>query len=392
MAEEIQRPAALLTVGVEPAGVRVALLETVSGSYRLIGWLGLQADPALDLAQLVANACQRLAVRLGRPLWNETENAPFLESLDEIRYPALGQVTLGMMPRPRLRVWLVGLSQISGLTPLTQALTSTPVRIVGQTILNAGLQGGRLATIFQQAQPEVVILVGGYDEAAPTPQQGLLLLSKLVGQAVARLAPGQRPALFVAGNRLAARQVEEVLRSGEGPLQVELLANFQPAPGVVRSHELTIALQQHYWRLCQRLPGVAQFHRWVTPPGQVVSLATSFAQLVQVWCDYQQLPELHAIYCTTEWRLHVWARRGEAGIRQCFVEPLALPPILRQWPPAQLLSGTLPRGLAPQGLPATIRWWDPSALAPIVAAVGQGAPAALLQVLEADIFAATFAP
>lgn len=387
MLEEIQQsPGALLAAGVEPEGVRVILLENVSGSYRLIGWVGLQQDPTLDLAQQVVNACQRLGVRLGRRLWNPAEDSPLLHSEDAIRYPPLGQVTVGVMPRPRLRVWLAGLSQTLGLTPLTQLLASSPVRIVGHTLLQTSLQSGRLTESLLHAQPEVLIVSGGYDEPASATQENLLLLSKVVGQAVARLAPGQRPLLLVAGSRLVATQVEQLLRSADGPLQLEVLANLQPAPGVVQGRELASALQQHYWRLCQRLPGFARFGRWVTSPGQVSNLATNFAQLVQAWCDYKRLPELHAVYATPEWRLHVWARPAAAGIRQYFADPQAQPALLRSWPPIQLLSGLWPRRAAPSDQPQTLRWWDPSALAPILAGVGQVAPQALLQVLEQDIF------
>jgi hypothetical protein len=387
MLEEIQRnPGALLAVGVEPEGVRVVLLENVSGSYRLIGWLGLQQDPALDVAQQVVNVCQRLSVRLGRPLWAAGANEPLLHSEDEIRYPPLGQVTVGVMPRPRLRVWLAGLSQTIGLSPLAQVLASSPTRVVGHTLLQTGLQSGRLTNMLLQAQPEVLVLIGGYDDPAPATQQGLLLLSKVVGQAVARLAPGQRPALLVAGNRLALPQVEPLLRSGDGPLHLEVLPNLQPVPGVIQGRELATAVQQHYWRICHRMPGFALLGRWVNPPGQVTNLATNFAQLVQAWCDYQRLPELHAVYCTAEWRLHVWARQQATGIRQYFADPQAQPALLRTWPPIQLLSGLWPRRTGHSDQPQTLRWWDPSALAPILASVGQVAPLALIQVLEQDIF------
>lgn len=375
----------VLALGVEPEGVRACLLENVSGQYRLIGWVGIQKDPALDMSQQLTQACQRLGTRLGRTLWQAAQDLPLTISEDEIRYPALSQVVAGIMPRARLRVWLVGLSQTLSLLPLTQVLAGSPVQVVGQTQLTANLTSGQLLHEFIATQPEAIVLVGGYDNPAPAIQSALLFLSKVVGQAVARLAPGQRPMIFYAGNNFAAESAIALLQAGDGPLPAECLANFQPVPGLIQSTALIQALTGHYWRQCQRMAGFAQLSRWVTPPGHVTNLASSFTQLTQAWLEYQQLPALHTLYCTSEWWLHVCASR-QTGVRRCFVEPYTEPASLGGWPPLQLICGDgRQRTRGTTALPA-VRWWDRSGLAPIIATVGQVAPLAMLQICQNDLF------
>jgi hypothetical protein len=52
------------------------------------------------------------------------------------------------------------------------------------------------------------------------------------------------------------------------------------------------------------------------------------------------------------------------------------------WPPLQLVSGEWPAAFWPQ---PEIFWLDRSGMAPFVAAVGQMAPQAMLQVLRTDL-------
>jgi hypothetical protein len=291
-------------------------------------------------------------------------------------------VTLAMMARPRLRVWLVGLSAHFSLAAAQQAVAASPVRVVGESCLNAQLDSGQLAVELLESQTEAVIIAGGYDDPSSAAQEALLLLCKMVGQAVARIAPGQRPMLFFAGNGLVTEQVEPLLRVGDGPVQWMLLGNVQPTPGQVRRAELASALGYYYWRLSERTPGYAKVGRWLTPPGQVSNLAANFAQLTQAWMELQRLPELHGICCTADWWLHIWARQPQQGLALCYAEPHTRPIALAGWPAVQLVSGEWPQPWTP----TSPVWWDRERLAPVIGAVGQVAPLAMLQVLQQDVF------
>jgi hypothetical protein len=380
----------VLALGVEPEGVRACLLDNVSGQHRLVGWLGLQHDPTLDVALQLSTASQRLGMRLGRPIWRNTKNEPILESEDPARLPPLAHVTLSIMPRPRISAWLAGLSQAGSLSALRQALASSPVQVVGSTLMTALVESTALAAQLASAQPDVLIVAGGYNDPSAEVQRPLLSLCRVVGSAVERLSPGQRPAIFYAGNREAAQAAVSCFRWSDSPAQVEVLENVQPGANQVRSTELANTLGYYYWRLSERLPGISKLSRWVTSPGLVSSVTANFAQLTRIWMEEQQLPELHSLYCTAEWWLDVWVRQGENGVRMCYREPGAHEGVAG-WPAVRLVSGVWPgraqRAPANPPMIASPWWWDRLGLAPVIAAVGQVAPTAMFEVLRNDILA-----
>lgn len=372
----------LLALGVTLDRTTACMLENVSGIYRLVGWKSVERTPGTSLAQQGAEVCRGLGDDLRRAIWNEDENAPFLQSPNPIAYPPLEHFSAAVSPRPRMRVWLAGLTLGESLETARLALASAPLQLVGVTRLTADLDGNQLASRLLAEQPEAMVIVGGYDTPTATTHQWMLALCRQVSQALQRISPGQRPTIFYAGNQAAATAAEALLRQVEGRLNFQLLTNVLPYPGYAQPAPLAVALSRLYWQLCQRMPGFAQLSRWVTAPGQVANLESSFAQLVQIWMEYQQLPELHGLFCTPHWWLHVWADRAAQGVQLRFVQPNTRPQTLTRWPQLQFVSGEWPMQLwAP---PATA-WWDRTGLAPLLTAVGQVAPQAMIQVLEQDL-------
>jgi hypothetical protein len=165
---------------------------------------------------------------------------------------------------------------------------------------------------------------------------------------------------------------------------VTVVDNVQPALELLQTRELVRTVSYFEWRLSERMPGFSQVSRWVTSPGQVGTLAGNFAQLVRVWLDHEQLERLHAVYVTTTWRLHVLAERLREGLWLEFRPRLDQQPTRPEWPAAQLVSGRWPGGRV-----ASRFWWDREGLAPIIGAVGQVAPLAMVQVLVSDLFEPT---
>ncbi|MCX6044272.1 MAG: glutamate mutase L [Chloroflexi bacterium] len=383
-AQTIEHPGtgSLFALSVEAKLTRACLLENVDGQYRLASWLSIQRTPGEEMTEQVANTCRRLGARLNRRLWDEGRDEPLLQSEDPVRFPVLEQIAVTASPRAHVRVWVAGLSHSLSLTAARQAVGSGPTQWIGCTQLTVDINSGQLATELNEAHPEALVIVGGYDDPTPDAQRSILLLCKALGQALARIPPAQRPAIFYAGNRWAAAAAENLLRSGEGHIQLQVLANVQPAPDQVHQAELAVALGYHYWRLCERTPDFVKLSRWVTSPGQITNLESSFAQLTQAWMTYQQLPELHTLYCAEDWWLHVWASQALNGVRMRFVQPKTRPPDLADWPPLQLVSGEWPVRLWP--LPA-VAWCDHGCLAPLLAGIGQVAPLAMLQVLTLDL-------
>jgi len=371
----------MMALGITLDETATCLLENINGTYRLAGWAALRREPGTSLGQQTATLCRKLGNQLDRHLWNEESNTPFLQSDDPIIFPPLEHFAVGVSPRLRLRVWVAGLSNES-LGAARAALVSAPVQLSGMTRLSATLTAATLATELAHHQPEALVIVGGYDQSAQETHEGILTLCRLVGQAMARLSPGERPTIFYAGNQWAAEKAEVHLRPTEGPLAFYPLNNILPQPGYSLQTELAVALSQLYWRLCQRMAGFAQVSRWVTAPGHVANLDSSFAQLVQMWMEYHGLPRLHGLYCTDHWWVHVWAEQATAGVKLRFIKPHSRPQGLLDWPPLQLVSGPWPMQL---WAPPTVAWWDRNALAPLITTIGQVAPQAMIQVLEEDI-------
>lgn len=399
----------LLAFGIALERITLCLLENISGHYRLAAWESAMREAGIPPSHYCATLGQRLGERLGRTLWDTPTNGPFLTSAEPIRQPPIDYVTIGMSPRPRMRVWLVGLTDGGSLAAARRALVSAPLQLVGVTTLTPHLTSTHLMTELSEAQPEALVLVGGYDSAAPTAQQWILHLGRLVTQALERLSPGQRPAVFYAGNRWCAEAVEASLRQMNGPIQVTTLANVLPAPDQAQPAALGVALSAAYWRLCQQMPGIHQLQQWVTAPGRIMNLESAFAQMVQVWMEYHQLPTLHGLYCVAaptglargqgtsgppsvstptrpgaqqDWWLHVWADRAAQGVQLRFVKPGTRPAELAHWPPLQVVSGDWPMELWP---PPNRCWWDRQGLAPVITTLGQVAPTAMVQCLEQDV-------
>lgn len=367
----------LLALGVEHEGVRACLVENVAGQHRLVGWLGLQNDGTTEIPLLLANACMRLGQRLGRYLWNERKQEPLIESDDPLRYPPLHQVALGLAARSPLRVWVAAVSQTGGLAAFESVTSSIPMQIVGKMILTTDLSPADLMRTMRQRRPEALVILGGFDVAVTAAQTPVLSLCQVLANALLLLPAEERPALFFAGNRAAAAAVHSLF---EGT--VTILPNFLPKPDQLQASELVMALNYHHWRLSERLVGYNRLTRWVTSPGQVSSLASNFAQVVQIWREQQQLPELHAVYATGEWTLHVLSERQHPGVQLVYTTPKVTPTMVKQWPPAQLISGRW-SGQWAGDRPV---WWDRDSLAPIIAALGQVAPLAMAQVLSHDLF------
>ncbi len=372
----------LMALGVTLDQTLGCVLENVSGIYRLAGWKRLQRKPGASLAQQSAEICRVLGKEMQRTIWDEEHNGPFLQSTNPITHPPLEHFAVAVSPRPRMRVWLAGLTLGESLETARLALASAPLHLVGVTRLAANLQSSALATQLSTEQPEAMVIVGGYDTPTRTPHQWNLALCQKVGRALERLSPGQRPTIFYAGNQAAAAEIETILQQVEGRVSFQTLGNVLPYPGHPQPTELAVALSRLYWQLCQRMPGFAQLSRWATAPSHVANLESSFAQLVQAWMTYHQLPHLHGLFCTPHWWFHVWADQREQGVQLRFVRPHTRPQELEYWPALQLVSGDWPMQL---WSPPALAWWDRTGLAPLITTVGQVAPQAMIQVLENDL-------
>ena len=253
--------------------------------------------------------------------------------------------------------------------------------MVGVTRYAADLTVNVLLDALASGQPDMIVVVGGYDDDGATDMQPLLDLCRIVGNALARTAPARQPGVVFAGSRPLAPTAVKLLQSSVGGT-VESVENVHPTPEFIQRNGLAQAVNSYFARLCRRVDGMRELGRWVTSPGRMLAQEAAFSRLVRTWAELQQLPELHGLYAGPAWWLHVWVQQGQSGARWRYVEPGQRPAEFVEWPPLQFVCGPWPVELWP--LPGRF-WWDRSGMAPMIAAVGQVAPQAMVQVLQTDL-------
>ena len=378
-------PLSILALSATPANASAGLIEPVAGSYRLVAWEAQnfgEDKPAPPLSAALEAVTQTLGERLGRPLWDESQNHPRMSTPDPALQLALGQVVAAVDPLPPLRVWIGGLTGHESLAAAQSALDSTVCRTVA--VYRFGTRGGaaRLAADLTDIRPDLAVVVGGYDQPALSARATVLELCAELTLALTALPVGIRPAVYFAGNRWAASDALDMWADLPGGLAADAVENASPAPGVYRATSLSVAASRLYWRRCRSTPTVQHINRWITPPSEVRSTSWSFAQGVRLWRQVHSLPALHGLFCAGPIWIHVCAVEGETGVRLRFVPPHTRPAALDEWPRLRLVSGAWPEHIWPR---TPGHWWDREGLMPMVANVGQIDPLIAYHVLANDL-------
>jgi hypothetical protein len=378
------QPDSILALSADTSSAIAALLEPVAGIYRLMAWESMALSPVdrPSLPSALRAASYRLGTRLGRPLWDDTQETPQMKSPDLALELSLGQVVAAIDPLPPLRVWIGGLTGHESLAAAQSALDSTACRTVAVYRFGIGSSPNQLAADLTSVGPDLAVLVGGYDRQEPSARRVVLKLCEEMALALNSLPPENRPALYFAGNRWAASTALDMWSRLSGGLSVDAVENVAPAPGVRRTTSLSVAVSRLYWRRCRAMPAMKDISRWITAPSEVRSISWSFAQAVRLWRQVYSLPDLHGLFCAGPLWIHVRALDGEDGVRLRFVPAHTRPPALEGWPPLRLVSGPWPERLWPR---PRRHWWDSTGLIPTVANVGQIDPLIAYQVLAHDL-------
>jgi hypothetical protein len=371
----------LMAIGVEPGRVRACLLEPINGRYRLAAWFGQARRPHLSMAGQAATLCRELGNRLQRRLWNDTARTPLLASDQPLRVPSIEHFAVTLSPLPRLRVAILGLTAGHSTGLAQRAVNSGPAQVVSVRHYTGQNSAQAFAHELHESKAEALILVGGYDVDGIEAHSPLLAMTAHAANALQILARSARPALYFAGNRWAATQAEQII-TGIAAISPVILSNCMPSPTHLRLNIIAQAMHTLYAAKAQQTPGYAELAAWSNSGLAPTTLESNFTRLVRVWRDLHALPELHGLYLTNDLRLHVWASAHQETVQLRYLEPTADLSDMHDWPPVQLLSGGWPSGVP---LPATVRWWDRSGMAPLVAALGYAAPSAFRQVLQIDL-------
>lgn len=384
LSTESAEPQRLLALSAEVAGTRACFIEPVDGRHRLVGWLNLARSSEVTLPLQLAETCRRLGQRLGCALWDEDLNMPFMRSINPVRFPPVQGVSTTISARGPLRVFLAVLSSPLSGVAARAAVAAAPCAVAGEVAYDTSLDVGQVATLLTNAQPDVLVIAGGFDRAAPETTAAVYTLCRMMAQALARVPRSVRPIVLFAGSAAAAPGVNQVVKAIDASLNVEIVDNVLPEPEVMRRAALARALTYHFWRLTQRIIGFRDMARWATSPGQIVTVESAFAQMMQAWAWHRELPWVHGLYCAPAWWLHVWTGMSRQGAQLLYTEPGSRPAALNEWPPLALVCGDWP---TQEWVQPARAWWDRRALGPVIAALGQIAPHAMMDVLEHDIFA-----
>ncbi len=396
-------PQSILALAAEPQRAAAVLIEPVEGVYRMVAWqtveLPEQTDPE-RCADALVQAVNRLESQFSITLWDKVQDRPYTHASGPSAGEGVGQAVVVADLQPPLRLWLAGLSGGGSLAAAEAALAGALCNPVATYLPSPYHSANALAKELRLLRPEVILVVGGYEQMGRRIQEQVLALSRHVIEAASLLAASDRPLFCYAGSSPSAEPVLAHWRQLAGGGAALAADNVLAAPGNGGSASVHSVLAQLHWQKSLDLPAMQRLAEWLDPPLTLSSTHWAFAQGVRLWMRRQRLSELHGFYAGGDRWLHVWAQefsqQGNDRLRISCVRPGERPEALARWPAIRLVSGDWPPGWPRPSRPAAgpgssrastmpAYWWDPLGLVPVVAGIGQSAPEAALQVLAADI-------
>ncbi|MFN2199765.1 MAG: glutamate mutase L [Caldilineaceae bacterium] len=371
----------VFAVGAEVDRQTACLMEPISGSYRLAAWWVAPSGLQRTVAEQIEDLCVRLGKRLRRQLWDYDRAAPYTQTADPVTAPPLQHVSVVASPRRHLRIWVVGLTPHNSLASSIGALEASQAEVVGTTVLESRQDVELLAHELNATRPEALVLAGGYDSEVRETQRSIYRMTQNVARALQAIPEDDLPEIIFAGNPFAYRDVAAILRSAL-PCTISRVNNVQPAPDRTYGHGLSQAADKLYLRKCRQMREFSRLEEWTTDSAPIMTIESSFARLVQLWLQLNELPELHGVYSGGDRWLHVWADADADRVLARFAAPGPLPDDGISWPPIRLVSGPWQ---ADEEIPSSVLWWDVIGLAPVAAAAAAVAPRAAVETLRADI-------
>ena len=396
-------PQSILALAAEPQRAAAVLIEPVEEIFRMVGWqtveLPAQVSPDECTAALV-QAVNRLEKQFSISLWDADQDRPRLHESNPVFVEGVGQAIAVADLLPPLRVWMAGLSGGGSLAAGEAALAGALCSPVATYLPGPHQSASALARELQVLRPDVILIVGGYEQIGRHSQEQVLALSHHVIEAAVQLPEDDRPLFCFAGNSQSANAALARWQEWGDGAAAEVADNVLFAAGSNSDTALHNVLERYHWQRSLHMPAMRRIAGWVDHPFLLSSTQWAFAQAVRIWMRRHQLPALHGLYAGADRWLHVWAwemaDQEDTGLRVSCVLPGERPEILADWPPLRLVSGDWPpqwprpsqppAAAGPERAAATpAYWWDPLGLVPAVTGVGQASPEAALQVLAADI-------
>ena len=268
------RVGSILAVDCGSTTTKAILLEIVEGQYRFVarGQVpSTRGAPWHDVTAGIYHAVRQITVNTGRPMLDEDGQLIMPERGGGQGVDILAATVSASSP---LRVVIAGLSNDVSLASARRASRTTYSRLVGQIAvdeLECSSDEQRLQLV-QNAQPDVILLVGGVDDGTTKPVVDMARLMALAVQLEA-----ERPPMIFAGNTALRSQIADIV--GE---QVELRAvdNVRPTLDTENLGPAQAELERIFRKVVlSRLPGLDLLQRW--SPGKVLPTALGFGHVIR---------------------------------------------------------------------------------------------------------------
>ena len=292
-------PQSILALAAEPQRAAAVLIEPVEEIYRLVGWqtveLPAQVSPDECTTALV-QAVNRLEKQFSISLWDADQDRPRLHESGPVFVEGVGQAIAVADLLPPLRVWMAGLSGGGSLAAGEAALAGALCSPVATYLPAPHQSASALARELQALRPDVILIVGGYEQIGRHSQEQVLALSHHVIEAAVQLPDDHRPLFCFAGNSQSANAALARWQEWTNGAAAVVADNVLFAAGSNSDTALHNVLERYHWQRSLHMPAMRRIAGWVDHPFALSSTQWAFAQAVRIWMRRHQLPALHGLY------------------------------------------------------------------------------------------------
>lgn len=354
----------ILAIDVGAATTRAVLFDVVEGQYRFVasGQAPSTAEaPFQDASIGVREAITHLQNVTGAALLSAHDNNLIAPSQPD--GSGVDAVVATVSAGPAVRTVVVGLLPDVSLQSARRLVESTYSRVVDTLDLSDHRKPDRQMDSIVRSRPDLVILTGGTDGGASRSVQKML---EAVGLACYLMPEERRPMVLYAGNQKLAHDVQELLGSHVGRLQVghNVRPTLETEDLVPAGYELASLVMKLRER---QLKGVDELNLWAA--GNLLPTAYAHGRMIRFLSKlYQSTRGLLSVDVGAsatsvaagfngDLTLGVYPQFGLGENLSGILQHTSLEDILR-WLPLDISSNTLreylfQKSLYPSAIPAT---------------------------------------
>jgi hypothetical protein len=266
----------LLAADVGSITTRAVLLDTAEGMYRLFATGEAPTSggaPAFNLTFGLASALRQISETTGRQLIEEKALIPLIPSTGYAGVDAFVATVSSGQP---VRVLLVGLVPDFSLASARKVVSSAYFEIAGTISYTSGDPLEVYLKAILDAEPDVILIVGGTDQGASTLVKGQI---DLVALACSMLDYARQPTILFAGNPAFRAEISELFTESMG-VRSATAANVRPALEREQLYEAQRqAAEIFVLEKTQNTGGFEEISEWAK--GWVYPSAHGFGQLIQ---------------------------------------------------------------------------------------------------------------